>query len=117
MKKKIIIISLIILISDFIIVKIIKNFEIWSNIEEKKSYWRISSNVYHHDILPNINVDESWGKNKYKLITNSLGFRDFKNNKIYKESDKKRLVLIGDSFIEGIGLNYEDSLSGKFRNF
>jgi len=117
MKKKIIIISLIILISDFIIVKIIKNFEIWSNIEEKKSYWRISSNVYHHDILPNINVDESWGKNKYKLITNSLGFRDFKNNKIYKESDKKRLVLIGDSFIEGIGLNYKDSLSGKISKF
>ena len=117
MKKKIILISLIILISDFIIVKILKNLEIWSTIEEKKNYWRISSNIYHHDILPNINVDESWGKNKYKLITNSLGFRDYANNKIYKRSNKKRLVLLGDSFIEGIGLSYENSLSGKITQF
>ncbi len=117
MKKRIIIISLIILVSDFIIVKILKNLEIWNLIEEKKSYWRISSNIYHHDILPNINVEESWGKYKYKLITNSLGFRDFNQNIVKKQSDKKRIALIGDSFIEGIGLSYEDSLSGKISNF
>ncbi len=115
--KKVIIISLIILISDFVIVKLIKKTEIWSNIDEKRSYWRVSSNIYHHGILPNINVDESWGKRRYKLITNSLGFRDFKNKKINKQGDKKRLVLIGDSFIEGIGLNYKDSLSGKISKF
>ena len=85
MKKRIIIISLIILVSDFIIVKILKNFEIWSSIEEKKSYWRISSNIYHHDILPNINVEENWGEHKYKLITNSLGFRDFNKNTVKKK--------------------------------
>ena len=117
MKKRIIIISLIILVSDFIIVKILKNLEIWSSIEEKKSYWRISSNIYHHDILPNINVEESWGKYKYKLTTNSLGFRDFSQNIVKKQSDKKRIALIGDSFIEGIGLSYENSLSGKISNF
>ena len=117
MKKRIIIISLIILVSDFIIVKILKNLEIWHLIEEKKSYWRIGSNIYHHDILPNINVEESWGKYKYKLITNSLGFRDFNQNIVKKQSDKKRIALIGDSFIEGIGLSYEDSLSGKISNF
>ena len=48
---------------------------------------------------------------KYKLVTNSLGFRDFQNTSVKKvSSSKKRLILIGDSFTEGVGLEYKDSL-------
>ena len=47
-----------------------------------KKEWRIKSEIYHHDIQKNINVEESWGHLKYKLITNSLGFRDFENNEM-----------------------------------
>ena len=68
--------------------------------------------------MPNINVIEQWGfKLKKKLITNSLGFRDFNNKKIKKISEKKRILLIGDSAIEGAGYDYEFTLGGLLQNY
>ena len=63
--------------------------------------------------MPNIEVTENWGgKLKRKIITNSIGFRDSNQNKINKSSNKKRILLIGDSFIEGSGYDYEYTLAG-----
>ena len=60
---------------------------------------------------------EPWGfKLEKKLITNSLGFRDFTNKKIAKKGKKKRLLLIGDSAIEGAGYDYEFTLGGLLQN-
>lgn len=56
------------------------------------------------------------GNLKKKLITNSLGFRDFTNKKVSKKSKKKRLLLIGDSAIEGAGYDYEFTLGGLLQN-
>tara|TARA_B100001250_G_C19797194_1_gene789314 strand:- start:1287 stop:2288 length:1002 start_codon:yes stop_codon:yes gene_type:complete len=68
--------------------------------------------------LPNTNVYENWGNLRYKLVTNSLGFRDFQNTSVKKvASSKKRLILIGDSFTEGVGLEYKDSLAGQITNY
>ena len=58
-------------------------------------------------------------KLKRKIITNSLGFRDSaKKNLLNKQTDKTRILLIGDSFIEGSGYlaNYEYTLSGLLAN-
>jgi hypothetical protein len=38
--------------------------------------FRCSNPYYHHDFLSNQNVETSWGYRKYRLFTNSLGFRD-----------------------------------------
>ena len=52
--------------------------------------------------MPNINVVESSGsKLEKRIITNSLGFRDYNNKIIEKKSLKKRVLLIRDSFIVG----------------
>ena len=53
---------------------------------------------------------------KRKIITNSIGFRDKSKNIIEKESEKKRILLIGDSFIEGSGYDYEFTLAGLLSN-
>ena len=84
------IIILIFLSVDFFSSKIFfKKLDSWNlNLYKKKS-WRTASENYHHDLLPNINVIEYWGKNKQILITNSLGFRDFSQRKIKKEMIKK----------------------------
>lgn len=88
----------------------------WENTNKSfffKKDWRIKSTLYHHDLKKNINVEESWGHLKYRLITNSLGFRDFNNKEIKLENlKKKRIYINGDSFVEGVGYNYEDTVIG-----
>jgi len=111
-------ISLIIFLLDFLITStILKKFEFWKNDISKDQYWRIESSIYHHDLLPNIDIVESWGFNlKKRLITNSLGFRDFSNKIIEKDTEKKRILLIGDSFVEGAGYDYEYTIGGLLQN-
>ena len=97
-------IILIVFITDLLMTNFFfKNTEFWENDKWKKKYYRIKSDIYHHDLMPNVEVYETWGgKLKRKIITNSLGFRDIGKNKVLKNSDKTRVLLIGDSFIEVI---------------
>ena len=83
----------IILIADFTGSNLIfKNKDFWEYKKLSNLYWRIPSNIYHHDLLPNIDVIEPWGFSMSKrLDTNSLGLRDFTTKKIKKIPSKKRL--------------------------
>jgi len=107
-------IFLIFLIIDSLITNFfLKKTQFWENEKWKKKYHRIQSQIYHHDLLPNIEAYETWGGTlKRKIITNSLGFRDSEIKKIDKQSNKTRILLIGDSFIEGSGYDYEFTFSG-----
>jgi len=108
-------IVILVLITDIIFTNLIfKNTPYWENILWEKKYWRVSSPIFHHTILPNIDKIEKWGGNiEKRVITNSIGFFD-KENRIVKKNNnsKKRLLLIGDSFIEGSGLPYESTVAG-----
>jgi len=111
-KFKIIILALVI---DVIFTNLIfKNTSFWENQEWKKKWWRVSSPIYHHAILPNIDEIEKWGGSiEKRVITNSIGFFDKENRIVEKDNkSKKRLLLIGDSFIEGAGLPYESTVAG-----
>jgi hypothetical protein len=105
----------ILLIFDLIISNLIlKNTSYWNVTDWEKKYWRVPSKIYHHGILPNIDKFEKWGGQLEKrIITNSIGFVDKENRVILKKDlKKKRILLVGDSFIEGSGLNYEKTLAG-----
>ena len=109
--------TLILLIIDFILTStLIKKTNYWSNINNKffsSKNWRIKSDLFHHDLEKNISVIEYWGEYNYKLITNSLGFRDNSSKKInLKSLNKKRIYINGDSFLEGVGYNYNDTVVG-----
>ena len=100
---------------DFLISNLIlKNTNYWNILDWEKKYWRISSEIYHHGLMPNIDKIEKWGGQITKrLITNSIGFIDKQNRNVLKNNPKKkRILLIGDSFIEGSGLDYKDTLAG-----
>ena len=85
---------------------------------EKKSLHRISHPTFHHNLKSNINIIEDYGKfGKKKLVTNSFGFRDKKIREIKNTIDKKRIILIGDSFTEGVLLNYEDTYAGLIDDY
>tara|TARA_A100001011_G_scaffold262740_1_gene271250 strand:- start:800 stop:1957 length:1158 start_codon:yes stop_codon:yes gene_type:complete len=77
---------------------------------------RIKNPIFHHTFSPNVNIIEDngyWGKSKF--VTNSLGFKDKINRQIslkLKNEYKKRVIFIGDSFTEGVLLDYEDSFVG-----
>ena len=112
-KKSFFLIILIFLSLDFISTFIFfKNTDAWNADLYKEKSWRIVSNKYHHDLKPLVNETEIWGEKKYNLITNSLGFRDSEKKVIPKESSNNRILLIGDSFIEGVGYDYDFTLSG-----
>ena len=71
------------------------------------------NDYYHHSFAPNVNTYDIWGSFKYKFITNSLGFKDSTNRVInLQNSLTKRILINGDSFIEGIGFKYEDTFLG-----
>ena len=110
--------SLIYLLFDFLITNLfLKNTEIWKSTQKVDHYWRIKSEIYHHDIMPNVEVVEPWQKFNKKLITNSIGFRDFSKKKILKENlNQKRILLIGDSFTEGAGYDYQFTIGGLIQN-
>jgi hypothetical protein len=74
--------------------------------------FRCSSPYYHHDFLPNQNAETKWGDRKYRVFTNSLGFRDGTVRDVSLASKQKRILLMGDSFLEGMGVPYENSVAG-----
>jgi lysophospholipase L1-like esterase len=75
--------------------------------------YRIPADPYHHGLRPNYSTDGAdWG-GQYAFRTNSLGFKDAKVRHVPLEHDGKRIVVIGDSFTEGVGVPYEDTFAGK----
>ena len=115
-KNKVLIVVIIALSFDFLLSHfVLKKTNLWiKNLYQGKP-WRIASSIYHHDLKPFVNVTEKWGSNKQILITNSLGFRD-SEKRVVKKDKENRILLIGDSFIEGLGYNYEFTLSGLLAN-
>jgi hypothetical protein len=79
-----------------------------------KSKVRIRNSAYGHGLAPNYEGTEPWGTLKERLATNSLGFKDMKPRNVPLRSDRKRVLFIGDSFTEAVGVSYEDSFVGRF---
>ena len=74
---------------------------------------RVANKIFHHSFKENVSTYDYWGGSKYKFITNSLGFKDSSNRLIERKSkSRKRIVINGDSFTEGIGFEYNDTFIG-----
>jgi len=70
----------------------------------------------HHALTPNVsNGFATWGNVRYPFRTNSLGFRDATARLVPPTTEKPaRVVIIGDSFTEGMGLPWEKTFVGLF---
>ncbi|GJL53995.1 MAG: hypothetical protein NPIRA02_11270 [Nitrospirales bacterium] len=74
---------------------------------------REPSPVFHHTLKPNGQQQEQkWGHLSSPLYTNSLGFKDREIREIPFASSNFRFLFIGDSFTEGIGIEYEKTFVG-----
>lgn len=74
--------------------------------------YRQLSPIYHHDLKPNTAAWAIWGANRYRIYTNSLGFKDAGVRDVPLAGDAWRVVLLGDSVTEGLGYAYEDTFAG-----
>ncbi|HNW43201.1 MAG TPA: SGNH/GDSL hydrolase family protein [Elusimicrobiales bacterium] len=75
--------------------------------------YRVHSGLYHHDLAKNKCAGNArWGDIVYKVCTNSLGFKDSGVRAVPLSSGRRRLLFIGDSFTEGLGVEYKDTFAG-----
>jgi hypothetical protein len=63
-------------------------------------------------LQPNCSCTRAWGGERYPLVTNSLGFRDKEIRQIPLSDAKPRVLMLGDSFTEGM-VAWDDSFVGK----
>lgn len=83
---------------------------------DKNKEISVEHQVFHHHFLPNHYFEnETLKYGKYKIFTNSLGFRDSKIRKI-DLTNKNRIIVIGDSFVEGVLLDYPYTVVGLMDN-
>ena len=81
-------------------------------LETERSYRRHHP-TYHHDLRPNARVDSAlWGGRFYRVRTNSLGFKDASQRAVSTASRSPRVLLIGDSFTEGVGVEFDSTFAG-----
>ena len=112
LSKKVFLIVIIYICFDVIFFSLLPN-ELKSDLYNNRAH-RIKSYYYHHDLRPMATFYDSWGYERYKIFTNSLGFKDSSNKKV--EFKKRNILFIGDSFTEGIGIKYEDTYVGLIEN-
>jgi hypothetical protein len=75
--------------------------------------FRAASAICHHGFRPLSSVDhDRWGPRVASYRINSLGLRDAIARHVPLSSDRRRILFIGDSFTERIGLDWEKSFVG-----
>ncbi len=74
--------------------------------------FRVPHPYYHHGLLPNRSQTTHWGGIPYQIHTNALGFRDAAVRHIPLQSDKYRILFMGDSHTEGVGIDFSESFTG-----
>jgi hypothetical protein len=80
--------------------------------QEKQRAVRIANPIYDHGLSTNFDGYDVWGELRYRLVTDSLGFKDGSVRNVPLKSSSRRILLIGDSYAEGLGMSFEDSFAG-----
>ncbi len=73
---------------------------------------RIPHPVYHHGIQSNQVSTDAIGKYSAPFFSNSLGMKDAQVREVPLAGTQPRVLLLGDSFTEGIGTPWEKTFAG-----
>ena len=71
--------------------------------------FRIPSDVYHHDLAKRADAQGTWGPHTYRMLTNSLGFKDASVREVPLKAERHRVLLLGDSFTEARQVDIADT--------
>ena len=69
---------------------------------------RILNKDYKYTLKKKSSLKSNYIGHEYMVKTNNLGFRDYEVRDLNKNS--YYTIVIGDSFVEGVALEYEDTL-------
>ncbi|MDH4161427.1 MAG: hypothetical protein OEW15_01895 [Nitrospirota bacterium] len=73
---------------------------------------RIHHVFYHHGLKENCHSEGWWGHVYYIIETNSLGFKDRRVRDVPLRTAGRRIVFMGDSFTEGLGIPEDKTFVG-----
>jgi len=79
----------------------------------EKPVHREASRLFHHGLKPMTSHEDQFGPLRSRYYINSLGMRDASCREVSRQSDQPRLLLVGDSFVEGVGVSWEQSMAGR----
>lgn len=94
----------------FILLDLLAGFVL---IKDNFQSFRTQHHYFHHGLLPNTESMAAWGTLVYPFYTNSLGFVDSANYDVPLISENERLVILGDSHSEGVGVPYLKTFAGR----
>ena len=105
-KKTLVTLSLLgFFICDLLMTSVLEFTGIHSPPHKIEQRYRIPHPVYHHTLEANIDgYDAAFGPIRYSVSSNSLGFKDRAPREVVLAAGHKRIIFIGDSFTEGIGI-------------
>ncbi|HEY5997999.1 MAG TPA: hypothetical protein VI078_01685 [bacterium] len=81
-------------------------------LEPKTFSFRSRHPYYHHTLVPGFSGAARWGDIEYPMVTDSLGFRDSAARQVSLRPAGTRVVFIGDSVVEALGVPYAESFIG-----
>ncbi len=70
--------------------------------------------VFHHTFRPYFAGPRVWGSSRYMFFTDSLGFADRAPRAVPLKTSAHRILFLGDSFTEGMGVPYDRTFAGVF---
>ena len=73
----------------------------------------VADPVRHHAFRPNCESTERWGGHSYEVFTNNLGLRDEKITRVPLTDSRPRVLFLGDSYTEALGVDWRDSYVGR----
>ena len=86
----------------------------WRSREASERRYRRPSALYHHDLAKNVALDDvQWRAATYTVNTNSLRFRDNSVRDVPLVAERRRIVFMGDSFTQGVGIDYPMTFVGR----
>jgi hypothetical protein len=82
-------------------------------IPEGFNSFRTRHYYYHHGLLPNQEGMAAWGALFYPVSTNSMGMIDSSVYRVAGRSERHRILILGDSHSEGVGVPFENTFAGR----
>jgi len=73
---------------------------------------RAKDEHFHHTLRPSTRERTRWGPIRYELVSNSLGLKDGFEREVRLDFPGERILFLGDSFTEGIGVEYGETFVG-----
>lgn len=77
--------------------------------------FRTADPWYHHGLKPSVATMAAWGPIIYPFYTNSMGFRDTKVRTVPLRAENRRILILGDSHSEGVGIDYRYTFGGRLQ--